>query len=53
MKDEDILCTCMGIRVEDIKKAMAEGASDLKQVQEVTGVGSVCGGCNDDTIADC
>lgn len=48
MLDEDIICTCMSVSIKDIKKAIDQGASTFSQIQDATGVGTVCGACTDD-----
>lgn len=48
MLDDDIICTCMSVSVKDIKHAIAAGAKNFSEVQEKTGIGTVCGVCNDE-----
>lgn len=47
MNDNDEVCQCMGVKVQDIKDAIANGAKSFEEVQEVTNVGTGCGGCVD------
>lgn len=48
MSDDDIICTCMSVSVMDIKKAIEAGAESFLEIQETTGIGTVCGACDDD-----
>lgn len=45
MKNEDVVCTCLGLTVGDIKKAISDGATTFEEVQQITDVGNVCGVC--------
>ena len=45
---EKVVCNCFGVTNGMIKEAVENGASTLEEVQEVTGAGTVCGGCMDD-----
>ncbi len=47
MNDEKIVCNCTGVTIGDIRAAIENGASTFDEVQEVTGVSSVCGQCLD------
>jgi bacterioferritin-associated ferredoxin len=47
VKDEKIVCPCMGITVGDIRKAVSNGAADFNDVSEMIGISSVCGRCRD------
>lgn len=47
MNDEKIVCNCTGVTIGDIRAAIENGASTFDEVQEITGVSSVCGGCLD------
>lgn len=47
MNDEKVVCTCMDVTVGDIREAIKNGAKDFEEVQEITGVSSVCGMCRD------
>lgn len=51
MNDEDIVCTCLGITVKDIKEAIAQGCNSFSQVQDKTGAGTVCGACTEEVEA--
>lgn len=48
MNLDKIVCNCMSLTNNDIKKAVENGASTLEEVQEVTGAGTACGACLDD-----
>lgn len=48
MNEDDIVCTCMSVSVKDIQKAIEAGARTFQEVQDITGVGTVCGVCTDD-----
>jgi len=41
-----IICDCMGISLEDIKKAVASGAKTVDDIKEVTEAGTICCGCD-------
>ena len=45
MDRDEIVCNCMGVTAGEIQDAIEGGASSVEQVQEVTGAGTVCGGC--------
>ena len=45
MNNDDVVCTCLGLTVGDIKKAIEDGASTFEEVQEITNVGNICGVC--------
>lgn len=45
MHDLDIVCTCMSVSVADIKLVIQAGATTFNEIQEKTGVGTVCGAC--------
>lgn len=47
MKDDKIVCNCVGVTIGDIRKAIENGAADFDEVQEATGVSSVCGSCRE------
>ncbi len=51
MNENDVICTCLNITVEDLKKAVQEGAQDFAEVQEKTGVATICGACHDEAKA--
>lgn len=44
---EDTVCDCMGVTKQDIMDAVAGGAADFDAVQEITGVSTGCGGCEE------
>ena len=45
MQDDKLVCNCTGVTVGDIREAIKKGASTFDEVQEATGVASVCGAC--------
>lgn len=47
MRDDKIVCSCMGVTVGDIREAVKNGASDFREVQEMTSAAAVCGKCLD------
>lgn len=47
LKDEKIICNCRNINVGKIKKAIADGAKNFEDVQNMTGVSKSCGRCID------
>ena len=42
---EKVVCYCQSVTNGMIKEAVDGGACTLEEVQEVTGAGTVCGGC--------
>lgn len=48
MHDDDLICTCMSVSVRDLKQAIASGANTFQEIQDKTGISTVCGVCNDD-----
>ena len=42
---DKVVCYCQNITNGMIKDAVDGGADTLEEVQEVTGAGTVCGGC--------
>lgn len=49
MRDKDeIICGCFDLKVEDIIKAVNDGAATYEEVQEATQVGTACGQCEDE-----
>ena len=42
---DKVICYCQNITNGMIKEAVDGGADTLEKVQEVTGAGTVCGGC--------
>ncbi|MDY3972098.1 MAG: (2Fe-2S)-binding protein [Clostridia bacterium] len=47
MNNDKTVCDCMGVTIGDIRAAIENGAKDFDEVQEITGVSSVCGRCRD------
>ncbi|MCI6681766.1 DUF1653 domain-containing protein [Parafannyhessea umbonata] len=45
MAGSKYVCPCRHVTEEDIRKAIADGATSLKQVRKATGAGSKCGKC--------
>lgn len=45
MNNDDVVCTCLGLTVGDLKKAIEDGATTFEEVQEFTDVGNICGVC--------
>lgn len=45
MDNHEIVCSCMNVSVQDLKDAIKNGAKSFEEVQEVTNVGTGCGGC--------
>lgn len=45
MDPEETICNCMGVTAGAIKEAVDGGASTLKEVQDATGAGTICGDC--------
>ncbi|MGL4570545.1 MAG: (2Fe-2S)-binding protein [Clostridium sp.] len=45
MSGDRIVCHCSNVSYVDIRKAMISGARTLEEIQEITGAGTVCGGC--------
>lgn len=48
MNLDEVVCSCLDITKGMIKEAVDTGASTLEEVQDKTGVGTVCGACLDD-----
>lgn len=48
MNDETIICTCMSVSVKDMKNAIEAGASTFQELQDQTGLGTVCGVCTEE-----
>ncbi len=46
--EDRIICACMDISYEDIKKAIQEGAKTLEDIKEATEAGTICGMCEDE-----
>lgn len=47
MSENKVICDCNGVFYEDIVTAVNNGATTAQEVGEVTGAGTVCGGCLD------
>ena len=45
MSDEKVVCTCTGVTAGEIKDAFENGAHTVKDVQDATGAGTICGAC--------
>lgn len=45
MSGSKCVCPCKHVTEEDVRKAIANGATNLKQVRKATGAGSKCGKC--------
>ncbi len=43
--DSEVICNCKKVTRGDIKVAMSEGNTTLDSIKEVTGAGTICGGC--------
>lgn len=48
MNLDEIVCPCMDVTAGMIKDAVEAGATTLKDVQDKTGAGTICGACFDD-----
>lgn len=48
MNLDKVVCSCLNVTNGMIKDAVDNGASTLKEVQEITGAGTVCCACCDD-----
>lgn len=48
MNLDKVVCNCMNVTNGMIKDAVDAGATTVKEVQEATGAGTVCGGCLED-----
>ena len=44
---DSLVCICRGVRTSDIQKAVEEGATTLKDIQEQTGATTVCNSCRE------
>lgn len=40
-----VICHCMNVDYLAIRKAMIAGARTVEEIQDMTGAGTVCGGC--------
>ncbi|MEK9942531.1 MAG: cyclic nucleotide-binding domain-containing protein, partial [Gammaproteobacteria bacterium] len=43
--DSFIVCRCANVSMADLNRLKGEGASDVRELQEISGCGYVCGGC--------
>ena len=48
MDDETIICTCMNVTIKDIKDAILQGDESFADMQNRTGLGTICGVCIDE-----
>ena len=48
MSDEKVICTCMDVTAGAIKEAFKNGARTVKDIQDATGAGTICGACLDE-----
>lgn len=48
MKKDKIVCECMSVTNGEISDAVAQGASTMEEVQDITGAATCCGACADD-----
>ncbi len=49
-EEAQIVCNCMNVTDKDIEDAVLDGAKDYKTLQEMTKLGTVCGGCKDEAL---
>ena len=47
MNREDIVCACLGITYGEIEDAVKDGGLTYEELEERTGVGTICGLCVD------
>lgn len=45
MNNDDVVCGCMNVTVQDLKDAINNGARSFAEIQEITGAGTGCGSC--------
>lgn len=45
MNNDDVVCGCMNVTVQNIKDAIKNGAKSFEEVQEATNAGTGCGNC--------
>ncbi|MGN0353415.1 MAG: (2Fe-2S)-binding protein [Roseburia sp.] len=45
MDVNELACPCMNITVGAVKAAIASGATTVKEIQDKTGAGTICGAC--------
>ena len=43
--DGDVVCSCTGIALGELRRAIAGGTTHVDRLGELTGAGTVCGGC--------
>ena len=48
MDVNELICPCMDVTVGAVKAAVASGATTVKEIQDKTGAGTICGACLDD-----
>ncbi|MGN0348215.1 MAG: (2Fe-2S)-binding protein [Roseburia sp.] len=48
MSDEKVICICMNVTAGAIKDAFENGSRTVKEIQDATGAGTVCGSCLDE-----
>ena len=48
MDPNEIICSCMDVTVGQIQAAIESGAKSVKDIQDQTGAGTICGACLDD-----
>ena len=51
MNNDEVVCGCLNLTVQDIKNAIENGAKSYEEVEEATSVGTACGQCIDDVKA--
>ena len=45
MDNNEVVCNCFSVTVQDIKDAINNGAKSFEEVQDATNVGNGCGEC--------
>lgn len=45
MDKDEVVCTCFGVTVEHLQKAIDDGAKTFDEVKQVTQVGTGCESC--------
>lgn len=48
MSENRIICTCLDIDYNTIKKAIEDGAKTVDDIMEDTSAGTICGACIDE-----
>lgn len=48
MDNDQVVCGCYNVTVQDIKDAIKNGAKSFEEVQEITQLGNACGACIDE-----